>query len=258
MAQFRDFRDWNGQWDGIYDGRAAALLTTFQQAPSDNHRAVPNFTYTEGENVWNTWPSPVYSIDAFSHRVDNPPSLVPFEGAPGRQSLEWPLIFIHTWDTNFISGISRWQGKDYGMWFRRRGTGPVTNPGPRRFTSWYAIRDGNDLPHQSFFNYNAGSHDGRPGTLRFAIAGSGSQPQQNATVTVTFTDSSGHSWQGEKVLNPVNHWIEDLQLQPIGTPAGRDPILWPRLYLHTWNVRHCTGWSEWNQQLFGITFFDGN
>lgn len=252
MGRFADYRNWEGSWVGSYDGRPASL-TSSSSLTLDPHRAQLSLDYHENGNLWVS--ALDGDFDAFAHDVRDR-HLDPLGGAPARGRLEWPRLLIHTWDTDFISGSSRWDGKEYGLWFARV---PAT-PGPRpalaigrRFTTWYNLDGGGDHPHNTGISWpTRGVYDGRPASLGIGVDPEGPTPSQDANLRFVFDDFAGHRWHGWKTVRPWDHWVEDLELTPERPSDG--PLRWPRFHLHTWNTRQASGWSEWDGQQYGFAF----
>jgi len=204
-------------------------------------------------------------FDARSHEVLNQ-LLRPTGGSPGRQQLEWPRLHIHTWDTNFISGISRWDGKDYGFWFQRHGTGPIYIQN-RRFSSWYNLDGGGDHPHDTGIGWSGPPlpercmSDGRRADLAINVSPSGPNPQNDVFLDFRFIDVSGKWWRGSRIIRPQEFWVDNLELTPFhhgGDPPGEGTIRWPRFCLHTWDTRQASGWSEWGGSNYGLLFHNGS
>jgi hypothetical protein len=229
----------------------------------ENGRARLDITFRQGADVWQS-PGAAY-IDLNSSEISNQ-WLKPTEGSPGRPNLEWPRLLMHNWDVNFISGISRWNWRDYGFWFQRQNAvGPIYFAGST-FTSWYNLDRGGDHPHQAGIGWSQPPspelciNDGRPADLSIFAAPTGGQPSQDVHLDFFFLDFSGKQWRGGKVIRPWEFWVDDLDLNPYSgnsNPPGSGTIRWPRFYLHTWNTRHASGWSEWSGRKFGLFFKNG-
>jgi hypothetical protein len=263
MANFNDYRDWNGSWVGSYDGRPGTMAVNASLEPDSSHSRI-SVNFDQGDGSW--WSGVGTTQDARSHQVEGQ-RLDPTGPSPGGETLDWPRMLIHTWDTNFVSGISRWDGKDYGFWFEREGTGgPTYFEGPR-FTSWYNLDGGGDRPHNTGIGWasstpnEAVAFDGREASISILVSPAGPHPENDCHVDFIFTDSEDHSWRGWKIVRPWEHWIDDLELTPTSqgdrTP-GTDTLRWPLFYLHTWCTAHASGWSKWSDQLYGILLKNGS
>lgn len=120
MPRFADFRDWQGdRFDGNYDGRRATLrIGVLPIAGSRDRFGISlNFTDVSGQQ-WNT-PAELRDFHFLDHVVTDLRLVPSAFGTPNRRDIAWPRLFIHTWDINFLSGYSRWEGKDYGMSWTR-------------------------------------------------------------------------------------------------------------------------------------------
>lgn len=263
MAEYRDYRDWNGEWEGSYDGRFATARIISSLDP-DGRRARLHITYEFGGDAWES--EITDDFDALSHEVTNQ-WLRPTGGAPHRQRLEWPRLHMHTWDTNFISGISRWDGKDYGFWFRRRGTQGPTYIEHKPFTSWYNLDGRGDHPHETGIAWSGppvpeqAIGDGRPIRLAINVNAYGPHPENDVFLDFRFIDVGGRWWRATRVARPREFWIDDLDLQPYhhgGDPAGEGTIHLRRFCLHTWDTGQASGWTEWEGKRYGMLLHNGS
>src|SRR6266403_2030400 len=101
-APFHSVKDFNGIYHGSYDGRSAKLqIDTF--SPSDSQRIL-YFTFTDlDRNVTVTGKKQTNIYDNTYHVTDielGPPNEEP--------TIFWPDLFLHTWDTDYISGVSNY------------------------------------------------------------------------------------------------------------------------------------------------------
>jgi hypothetical protein len=263
MTQYRDYRDWSGEWDGSYDGRLASIQIS-STLDLDNRHAHLLVTYNVGRDTWVSELGNVF--DAQDNEVNNI-WLRPVGGSPGRERLEWPRLHIHTWNIDFISGISRWSGQDYGFWFRRRTSNLPIYIEQRRFTTWYNLDGGGDRPHETGLAWSGpplpemAINDGRPAKLAINVSPDGPDPKNNVHLGFRFIDVSGKWWRVWRVVRPREYWLQDLELSPFrhgSDPPGQGTIRGPKFGLHTWDARQASGWSEWNGKRYGLLLHNGS
>lgn len=101
--------NWNGYYTGWYDGRRASLVimangSTVGITFKDIDR---NETYAATYNVGDI---------SSTHEMTNI-TLQPF--VQGHSPLHWSKLLLHTWNMNYVSGVSMWNGQEYGMSFSR-------------------------------------------------------------------------------------------------------------------------------------------
>lgn len=260
---FRDFRDWAGEWEGSYDGRPARLRIDVPPSLRSTTRFYFDLTFGTAPDLWWTRLS-FDTFDADAHLVRDRRLYPMFGGTPGRDELEWPLLLLHTWDTDFIAGISRWQGRDYGLFFQRRDADGPTYFGGRRFTSWYNLGGRGDAPTNTGIAWGGlpgrrdGLYDGRAASLAINVDPTGPRPREDAHVDFRFIDEAGRWWRAVKTVRPWEFWVEDLEFRPYGHAPGEGTFRWPRFHLHTWDTGQASGWSEWNGQPYGFLFRNGS
>jgi hypothetical protein len=121
LARFTSFQDWAGDYVGHYDGRSAKLKIIVDRVVWNTARFTTSIQFTDSSG--HTW---MEEVDAGrSHAADEhvirDVTLISYEPSalPGRSSLSWPRLLIHTWDVNYLSGISLWSGSEFGMSWTR-------------------------------------------------------------------------------------------------------------------------------------------
>lgn len=115
MADFHDHTDFWGEYEGSHDGRRARL--TVGDARADT--AWPVFAITledldrdqtfHGVHHQRTEPS-----DGEHVLTD---VRLPEEGGEGET--RYRKLLVHTWDTDHVTGISVWNGRDFGASFQQ-------------------------------------------------------------------------------------------------------------------------------------------
>jgi hypothetical protein len=110
---FESAADFAGNFEGHYDGRLAHLqIDTVRQGGQVEVGAT--FIDKSRDEVFEV---PTYSIAVDTHLIQN---LRPWRPDQDEQlTLEWQSLILHTWDIDYISGVSTWDGKLYGMSFTR-------------------------------------------------------------------------------------------------------------------------------------------
>ncbi len=100
MAQFRSIVDFEGFYTGSYDGRQAEVEIVERER---------NLEYSTNFQV-----SPQ---DSTTHVLRN----ITLHAVTGTGDIHWSRLHLHTWDTNFLSGVSIWNNQEFGMSFSRVG-----------------------------------------------------------------------------------------------------------------------------------------
>jgi hypothetical protein len=112
MANFKSYQDFFGTYTGSYDGRNARLEITDIKA--DSVRPVLHIKFTDLDR------NEVYQV---THFFDNPKAHIlqniTLKQTGRSNSIVWKEVLLHTWSTNFLSGISVWNGIDFGMSFKK-------------------------------------------------------------------------------------------------------------------------------------------
>ncbi|MBN1323470.1 MAG: M12 family metallopeptidase [Methanotrichaceae archaeon] len=104
--------DFLGAYAGEYDGRRAALEITYTGEPS-NPKFQLKFTELERNEVY---VGTCTSSSGPKHVLSN----ITLQKQGGQGSVSWRSLYLHTWNINYLSGVSLWSGKEYGMSFRRK------------------------------------------------------------------------------------------------------------------------------------------
>lgn len=112
MANFKSYQDFFGTYTGSYDGRNAKLEITDIKA--DSPRPVVHIKFTEIERN-EVYQGTHFFDDPHAHVLSN----IKLDKAGGGGAVTWAKLLLHTWNTSFLSGISTWNGNDYGMNFKK-------------------------------------------------------------------------------------------------------------------------------------------
>ena len=111
MARFSSFQDFYGTYFGKYDGRKAQLVISPLKSAEEVSTCQLTFielernlvfrgTATEGEQPHILTNMVLYQIR-------------------GHDKITWSRLYLHTWDINYLSGVSIAYGIEYGMSFQR-------------------------------------------------------------------------------------------------------------------------------------------
>jgi hypothetical protein len=229
----RNTREWQGFYRGSNDGRAAMLQVDVREDASGRwhfdftfidfagHRWVGNFTGDVGSRC---------------HALEHPIELL----SVGNQGpVRWKGLYLHTWDTDWLTGVSEWAGQEYGMIFVRENapTPPLAFVGP-------PLASNRDFTDPGVPGWR-GNYDGKAG----------------AALTISFLRSFGISYtQGSDIYqrsvdvgrdeHGVGHVLRDLTMVRLGA----EDLHWKALYLHTWDVNFLSGVSEWRGERYGMAF----
>jgi hypothetical protein len=128
---FESILDFRGNYSGNYDGRQATLEIFFDNPSADQNVYNANLFFHDVDNavyyrtvaaqfditIVNDNNIPWAQIHAFG---DCNFSQTDANGdAQGSGTLLWPIIAIHTFDIDYLSGASSWNGQYYGISFTR-------------------------------------------------------------------------------------------------------------------------------------------
>lgn len=108
-----------------------------------------------------------------------------------------------------------------------------------------------------------GTNDGRAASITIRLSPGGGPGAFYPSLQ--FVDFAGNVWRFDNPADPFNyayspqlsgrqHVLRDLVLKPQGRPGGREELVWPRLYLATWDTRFLMGYGVWRGQEFGMQF----
>jgi hypothetical protein len=114
MSTFSHPNQFLGIWDGHWDGRRAVL--EIDDHVGDAGRWLCNISLHDVDRHAHFRAVNVTNGDV-PHRMRDV-TLVGFRGTPGHKDVA--LLLLHTWNTDVLSGYSRWNGKEYGFSFARR------------------------------------------------------------------------------------------------------------------------------------------
>lgn len=111
---FESAADFAGYYLGQYDGQDAILQLA---TASRDGQIQLDGTFINKYREQN-FEIPTYTIATDSHILENAKPWSATED--GQLALEWQYLLLHTWDIDYISGVSKWDGKPYGMAFTRQ------------------------------------------------------------------------------------------------------------------------------------------
>ncbi|WP_030574671.1 hypothetical protein [Streptomyces aureocirculatus] len=238
----QDVRAFHGTWLGSYDGRNARLeIVAQQQPPSTNYTLFLKFIELERNETYSGY---VQNVPLDAHEVRN-------ITLTGPSTLIWPTLLQHTWNTDYLSGTSSWNGTGFPMSFSRSTIAPpfVASRPFRGYGDWYS-------PPNNHSVYE-GNNDGRRAkleVLKYFVAG---KPQTQFTLTdldrdtayaATFLDVDFGSWSMDRQRNP----LAGVTMKPF-TP-GLEPKYIESLYWHSWNPMYVSGANIWQGGRYGMSF----
>lgn len=107
--------DWVSTWSGTYvgyqDGRNARLVI----APSQNDLLITLDDIDRSVTFEGAFDITTQTLSSPNHILTN----LRLTSADGRVK-QIDRLFLHTWDTNYISGYSTWRGTNFGSYFVRK------------------------------------------------------------------------------------------------------------------------------------------
>ncbi len=116
MAQFNNVNDFVGSYSGSYDGRHAevTIMAGAQGVVSFNTLFTVTFTDLDRNEQYQ-------GIAAVQEGAIDTHIFSDFtlNRVAGNGSVYWSKLYLHTWDTSYISGVSVWNNIEFGMSFRR-------------------------------------------------------------------------------------------------------------------------------------------
>jgi hypothetical protein len=109
---------WRGQYAGSNDGRNAVL--EIKPTGKVDYDTMSYSVILRDQDRGQAFQGTGY-VD-FKQGVGRPAHVMyfqrPLAGPSGRKTVE--RLFLHTWDTGFISGTTEWRGTSYGLAFKAR------------------------------------------------------------------------------------------------------------------------------------------
>jgi hypothetical protein len=112
MARFQHFSDFFGSYIGRYDGRQARLEISDVKGDAAWPMCHLRFTELERNQIF---------VGTHIHKGQHEHFLtdIVLREQGGNGSVTWSRLHLHTWDTEYLSGISIWNGIEFGMSFTR-------------------------------------------------------------------------------------------------------------------------------------------
>ena len=239
---FGDVRAFGGAWKGAYDGRKARLsVVALAQPPSSLFTLL--FTFTD-EDRNQTFTGNVQNVPRDAHEIHG-------ITLTGPATLSWPILTLHTWNTDYLSGLSLWGGTRYPMAFYRSAIAPPYAPARpfTGYTDWFGPQAGTGV-YRGFL-------DGRP--ARLDVTPDRSQPRPVVQFTLTDLDRDVVRSQGVfedlmrdgRIVSPR----DPLAGLPLSTrPPGADVLTVDSLAMHSWNCSYVSGVHLWQNNRYGMSF----
>ncbi|WP_141522458.1 hypothetical protein [Bacillus toyonensis] len=118
-GQFSSPLDFTGKYRGKYDGRNALLefwsvFNIFRPGTKYSF-GIKFIDLDRGLTFANNGHQLIQDMAGHFHVIKN--FNIPLEGGHGY--VNFSRLLMHTWDTDYISGESSWNGQEYGMFFVR-------------------------------------------------------------------------------------------------------------------------------------------
>jgi len=111
MPRFTSFQDFFGTYFGSFDGRNAQLVISNPGSDEVQNRCQITFTELDRNHIYRgeveekEQPHILYDIS--------------LKEIGGHDKLFWSRLYLHTWDIDYISGVSVAYSIEYGMCFKR-------------------------------------------------------------------------------------------------------------------------------------------
>lgn len=240
--RLQDVRAFHGTWLGSYDGRHAKLeIVAQQQPPSSYYTLFLKFSELERNETYSGY---AQNVPLNAHEIRN-------ITLTGPSTLSWPNLLLHTWNTDYLSGTSSWNGTGFPMSFSRSTVAPPFAAGRpfRGYGDWYSPPNG----HSEY----AGNIDGRRAKLEVSKYWVSGKPQTQFTLTdldrdtayaATFLDVDFGSWSMDRQRNP----LAGVTMKPV--LPGPEPKYIESLYWHSWNAMYVSGADIWQGGRYGMSF----
>ena len=168
------------------------------------------------------------------HIINN----VTVRSANGRVQKKLEKIFLHTWNTNYMTII---EDKGYGFVFARGNANNLPTPDPSTVHRFNNV--------SQFYGNYVGRIDGRNARLTIART-----PDNKVAYTLVDTDRN-------VTFKATQHRISVDDARPfvmrsitLRSTDGRKTKTIGGLHLHTWNTNYISGYTVWNGKQYGNFF----
>jgi hypothetical protein len=118
--RFASTQDFTGKWVGSYDGRNARLTITVKPHDGDADAFDVTIVFEEVDR------DSRYDNDAKDRLHTEKPGATPhilheieLQPAAGDEKVLLKRLYLHTWNVDYLSGVSEWNGTEYGFSFKR-------------------------------------------------------------------------------------------------------------------------------------------
>jgi astacin len=230
-------RKWPGTFEGRLDGRRARLTITersttpdaafFSVRLDDLDRSV----VLDGEGK--------IRRNASAHVME---FANPLRSPDGQISKKLIKLFLHTWNTNYISGYDEWQGKNFGLAFSRGG-----------FQA--GAGNGSGLSSADWVSQWLGTYDGRLDGRRARLTITDPTLSKGVNFNVRLEDlDRGVVLTGKgRIKSGAPKHVMEFPSQ-LTSADGQIKKKLVKLFLHTWNTNYISGYDEWQGKNFGLAF----
>lgn len=114
MAQFTGLNNFVGTYTGSYDGRPARLVISDLKDDS----IYPTFHIVFTDTSRNeTYAGTHEERRNLGHVLTD----IELNRQGGSGNITWSKLYLHTWDISYLSGVSLWNGSEFGMSYQRVG-----------------------------------------------------------------------------------------------------------------------------------------
>jgi|SRR5271157_560823 len=135
---FESIYDMQGDYSGNYDGRPCDLTISFEGGEGTvtvqlSFHDLERNMYFWAPNAGGSAVLGQYPVDIpwtqfhtigniYFWEVDSDGNVL---YGPNHGGAHWDSLAIHTWNIDYLSGVSEWNGQYYGMSFTRKGAPPL-------------------------------------------------------------------------------------------------------------------------------------
>lgn len=112
MTNFKGFQDFFDSYVGYYDGRNAKL--EIGDVKADSPWPMCHLTFTELDRN-EVYVGTYQQKSKHGHVMTN----IMLNRKGGQGTVTWSRLHLHTWNIDHLSGVSLWNGIEFGMYFKR-------------------------------------------------------------------------------------------------------------------------------------------
>jgi hypothetical protein len=228
-------RAWPGTYEGWNDGRRAVLTLT--ETRRTGERAYYALRLRDVERGVEFRGEASSRANRSAHRLRDIRMT-----APGGQEIRIERLLLHTWNTDFVSGVARSSGHRYGLVFGRDGFTARMSRGPLGSDRFWPCR---------WIGEYDGRLDGRDARLsiRLVLAS-----RRSVSFALALTDvDRGVTWSRSSLVVGRSDPLRELDSLHLRTESGADGHV-HELLLHTWNTAYISGRTRSDEIDYGLGF----